>query len=102
MNVLQHHFVAERACEAYVASVTRPDLSFGFSAFFQYCTTTVNSVQLLNETIKLAKEQPSRCLKFVNLNHVPYYLAVYSDASFAGSSDLSPQTGFVICFLDKI
>lgn len=91
----QQAFVIERALGAYLASVTRPDLSFGFSVCSQFQSPTPKSVQLLNDTIEQGHKHPSRCLKFVMLSYSSCYVAVYSEASFAGNPDLSSQIGFV-------
>lgn len=53
-------YVTFRAREAYFASVSRPDLTFGFSACSQFSLTTFQEIQLSNETIQLAHDHPRR------------------------------------------
>lgn len=51
-DVSQHQFGPKRAPEAYLESVTRLDLSPGFSVYSKLRTPISKAKQFLNETIK--------------------------------------------------
>lgn len=94
-------YVTQRARGAYIASVCRPDLAFGFA----YCAQTTNpmneDIQYLNSLIEKAKATPDKGLTFVSLDRTSLRIIVFADASFATNRDLSSQLGFVTTLADK-
>lgn len=98
-NATLQRFIAERARGAYLASVSRPDLTYGFAACSQFRTPTATPISLLNNTIANAYKHHSRCLQYLPLDIATCHIAVFADASFGNNKNMSLQIGFIICLV---
>lgn len=94
-------FISQRTRGAYIASVCRPDLTFGFAV----CSLVTNPDKIaatrLNKFIDIAKSTPEQGLSFVPLDADSVRLVVFADASFASNVDMTSQLGFVVGLIDK-
>lgn len=61
-------FVSERARGAYIATVSRPDLTFGFSICSKYCNPNAAAVKRLKNVISYTMASVDIELKFVKLD----------------------------------
>lgn len=84
-DVLKTRFVARSARDAYIASIARRDLTFGFSQASVTIIPSTDSAKMLNNTIKNCEKKKNIKLKFMPLDRTFVRLAVFSDASFASS-----------------
>lgn len=94
-------FVTQRARGAYIASVARPDLSFGFAQASQVIEPDKTAAIKMNKHIARSKANADIQLKFVPVDQKSLRLAVFSDASFASNQDLSSQLGYIIAIADN-
>lgn len=93
-------YISQRARGAYIASVCRPDLAFGFSVCAQVTKPLAQDAKRLNKTISQAKVDSELGLRFVAIDQATKRIAVFPDASFASNADLTCQLGFVITIAD--
>ncbi|KAI0997137.1 hypothetical protein K3495_g11048 [Podosphaera aphanis] len=94
-------YIAQRACDAYSASMCQPEASFNLSFAAQCVNPMEDNAKLLNQRFKWQINKNKRGLKFVPLDINSLQLLVFTDASFAGNKDLSLQIGYVIVMTDK-
>lgn len=78
-------FIAERARCAYIAAVSRADLSVGFSVCSQYLNRGFKAVNQLIKFIHQTISTVDTALLFVTLDYKTINLAVFTDASFANN-----------------
>ncbi|KAI0995299.1 hypothetical protein K3495_g12883 [Podosphaera aphanis] len=97
----KEQFVAQRAREAYVASMCQPESSFDLSSAAQVTNPDSKSINKLNSRIEWQIKNASRGLKFVELDLESLQLIIFTDSSFANNNDLSSQIGFVMVLADK-
>lgn len=93
-------FVAQRARGAYIASVCRPEITYGFSVSAQVTSLCKSPSHTLNKLIKIWKENPHLGIRFVPLEMQTIRVIVFVDASFTSNEDLTSQHGFLICLAD--
>lgn len=94
-------YVSQRARGAYIASVCRPDLVYGFNAAAQHTEPDSSHARALNKLIKKCMESADVGLDYVSLDPGSIYIGVFIDASFANNCDYSSQLGFVTTLMDK-
>lgn len=92
-------FISQRALGAYIASLSRPDLTAGFAILAQRKNPSKEDAVTLNKLIKKAKQNPVE-FNFSKLDINSFRLAVFTDASFAKNQDLSSQLGYIIVLAD--
>lgn len=68
MPIEKQSFIAEHACRAYIAAVSRPNLSFGFSICSQYVNPNVEAVNCLNKFIHHAITTVDSGFSFIPLD----------------------------------
>lgn len=100
-NATLQHIIPERAREAYLASVSRPDLTYGFAVCSQFRTPTATTITLLNNTIAHAHKHPSGRLQYQALGIATCHLTVFADASFVNNNDMSFQNGFTVSLIEN-
>lgn len=83
-------FISPPARGAYIASLSRPDLTARFAILAQCQNPKKDDIVELNKLIRMAKHNSMR-LDFSKLNNDCFLLAVFTDASFARNQDLSSQ-----------
>lgn len=100
-SVDQSSFVSQRVQGAYIASVCRPDLTFGFAVSSKVVETDKIAARLLNKAINRCKSDEDLGLTFVQLDRKSIRIVVFADASIASNADLSSQLGIVIGLADN-
>lgn len=96
----EEQYAAQRARAAYIASCCQPEAAFDLSVAAQVTKTDKTDVTALNKRIQWQKENSSKGLKFVKLDHKTLQISVFTDASFANNKDMSSQVGYVIVLAD--
>ena len=99
-TVEKSEFVAQRARGAYIAAVSRPDLTFAFAYCSQLINRDTKAAKSLNKAIFRAKQKVNFGLTFVKIDILTARLAVFADASFTRNPDLTSQLGFVMAITD--
>ncbi len=99
-EVSKDEFVSQRSRGAYIASVCRPDTSFGFGFAAQHVRPETKQARELNKSIEQILSAKDYGLKFVKLDIKTLYFAVFVDSSFANNPDFSSQLGYVLCLMD--
>jgi hypothetical protein len=97
----KEQYIAQRARGAYIASVCQPEASFDLSFAAQTINPEENDFKALNKRLQWQIDNPTRGLKFVQLDKTSLKLLVFTDASFANNKDLSSQIGYVIVMADS-
>ena len=100
-TVNKDDYVSQRARGAYIASICRPDLSYGFSVAAQYQNPDSTQARALNKVINRCKEFTTTGLRFVGLDESSLCVGVFIDAAFANNPDYSSQLGFITTLMDK-
>lgn len=83
-----------------IASVCRPDLTYGFSISAHVTSFCKSHSHTLNKFIKLCRETPHLGLRIVPRKMQKIRVIVFADANFASNETLTSQLGFVICLAD--
>jgi hypothetical protein len=94
-------YVAQRARGAYIATVCQPEAAFDLSSAAQVINPSEEHAKQLNKRLQWQIDNPSRGLRFVQLDKDSLKLITFTDSSFANNHDLSSQIGFVIVLADK-
>ena len=94
-------YVAQRARGAYIASMCRPDLAYGFSSAAQYSKPETDQARFLNKYIKTCIQSKDQKLNFVKLEIETLTISVFVDAAFANNTDNSSQLGFLTVLMDQ-
>lgn len=100
-SVDDSHFVSQHACETYIASDFRPDMTFAFACASQVATLTKLDVKHLNKGVDLAKSNRSPHLSHIRLDPASLRIAVFVDANFELNANLSSEQGFVVTIAHK-
>lgn len=96
VNVGLQELITQRARNAYIAAVARPDITFSFAQAVQVRKPDASAASALNPSIQLAKENQQYDLKFFPMDVASVRLAAFSDASFASNADSTSQLGYVV------
>ena len=94
-------YIAQRARGAYIATVCQPEAAFDLSFAAQVVNPKEEHAKQLNKRLQWQIDNPSRGLKFVQLDKDSMKLIVFTDSSFANNRDYTSQIGFVITLADK-
>jgi len=94
-------YIAQRARGAYIATVCQPEAAFDLSFAAQVINPKEEHAKYLNKRLQWQIDNPSRGLRFIQLDKDSLKLIVFTDSSFANNQDLSSQIGFVITLADK-
>jgi hypothetical protein len=94
-------YIAQRARGAYIATVCQPEAAFDLSFAAQVINPNEEHAKQLNKRLQWQIDNPSRGLRFVQLDKDSLKLITFTDSSFANNHDLSSQIGFVIVLADK-
>ncbi len=94
-------YVAQRACSAYVATVSQPESAFDLSFAAQMVNPKEEDTKLLNKRLDWQIKHADRDIRFVQLDFISLKLVVFTDASFANNLNLTSQIGYVICLADQ-
>jgi hypothetical protein len=94
-------YIAQRARGAYIATVSQPEAAFDLSFAAQVINPKEENAKQLNKRLQWQIDNPTRGLRFVQLDIRSLKLMVFTDASFANNQDLSSQIGFIIVLSDK-
>jgi hypothetical protein len=94
-------YIAQRARGTYIATVCQPEAAFDLSFAAQVINPKEEHVKHLNKRLQWQIDNPSRGLRFIQLDKDSLKLIVFTDSSFANNQDLSSQIGFVITLVDK-
>jgi hypothetical protein len=100
----REQYVAQRAREAYLASICQSEASFDLSHAAQSTDSTFCSDDIiaLNKRLQWQIINQIRGLKYVRLNQTSLRLVIFIDSSFVNNSDLFSQIEYVICLADSI
>ncbi len=79
----------------------QPEAAFDLSFAAQVVNPKEEHAKQLNKRLQWQIDNPSRGLKFVQLNKDSMKLIVFTDSSFANNRDYTSQIGFVITLADK-
>lgn len=93
-------YIAQRARGAYIATVCQPEAAFDLSFAAQVVNPKEENAKQLNKRLQWQIDNPSRGLRFVQLDKSTLKLIVFTDSSFANNHDYSSQIGFVITLVD--
>ncbi len=102
MLTFKDQYIAQRAREAYLASICQLEASFDLSRAAQSIEITSDDIISLNKRLNWQISNQSRGLKYVKLNQSTLRLVVFIDSSFVNNSDLFSQIDYVICLADDI
>lgn len=91
----------QRAFAAYIATVCRPNLTFGFVHASQIVNQDARAVKALYRFIDHAKEEPKVGLKYFPIDTASAKSVVFADARFASNTDNPSQLGPIIAFGDR-
>jgi hypothetical protein len=100
MLILRNQYIAQRAREAYLASICQSEASFDFSHAAQFIEMTSDDINVLNKRLQWQIINQSCDLKYVRLNQSFLRLVVFIDSFFVNNRDLSSQIDYVICLAD--
>ncbi len=98
---LKDQYVAQRAREEYIATISQPEAAFDLSFEAQIVNPKTKDAKALNKRIQWQIDHPTLGLRFVRLNLTFLKLVIFTDASFENNHDLSSQIGFVITLVDS-
>ncbi len=99
MLTLRNQYIAQRAREAYLASICQSEASFDLSHAAQFIEMTSDDINVLNKRLQWQIINQSRDLKYVRLNQTSLRLVIFTDSSFVNNHDLS-QIDYIICLAD--
>lgn len=91
---------SQRTRGAYIATVCRPDLSFGFSVCAQVIQLTARDAKHLSKITGEAKAHVEIELRFISTDEQTVRMAIFADAILASIVDLTLQLGFDIATVD--
>jgi len=99
--VKKDQYVSQRARGAYISSVCRPDLVFGFASAAQFTNPNCSNARTLNKNIKKCIDTSELGLNYVSLDPSSISFGIFIDAAFANNTDYSSQLGFVTVLMDS-
>jgi hypothetical protein len=94
-------YIAQRAREAYIATVYQPEAAFDLSVAAQSQNPSDSDAKALNKRLKWQMENKERGLRFIHIRLESAKLFVFVDASFANNKDYSSQIGFIIVLANE-
>jgi hypothetical protein len=100
MLTLRDQYIAQRAREAYLASICQSEALFNLSHAAQFIEMSSDDINALNKRLQWQIINQSRGLKYVKLNQSSLRLMIFTDSSFVNDRDLSSQIDYVICLAD--
>ncbi|KAI1007037.1 hypothetical protein K3495_g1183 [Podosphaera aphanis] len=98
---LKAHYLAQRARDAHVATVSQPEAVFALSKAAQVTHPTESDVKALNKCLLWQKDNIQRGIKFVKLDINTVKVIVPTDSSFANNPDYSSQIGYITVLADE-
>lgn len=94
-------YVAQRACDTYVATVFQPESAFDLSSTAQVVNPKKEDAKSLNKRLDWQIKHTDRGIRFVQLDPTSLKLVVFTDASFANNLNFTSQIGYVICLANQ-
>lgn len=91
-------YVAQRAREAYIATMSQPQAAFALSYAAQIIEPTNKNAEYLNRC--LSWQLKAKGLTFVKLDVTTLRIMAFTNSSFANNKNLSSQIGYVIALAD--
>ncbi len=102
MITLKDQYIAQRARDAYIATISQFEASFDLSFAAQTINLKEEDAKRLNQRLQWQLNNLIRELRFVLLNRNQLKLMIFIDAAFANTTDLHSQIDYVICLTDDI
>lgn len=82
-NVDHASYVSQRAWDAYIASISRPDPTFGFAVCSRVVNADAINCKRLDKYVNMPKKSKNLGLSFVPLDADSIRIAVFADARSA-------------------
>ena len=100
-DMLKKLFQSSRGKISYVATYTRPDLSFNSVLLFHVLkdSITESRMKLLNSTVRMLQMDNSINVPKLDIDSI--YIDGYADAGFANNEDLTSRLGFIVMLKEK-
>ncbi len=102
MITLKDQYIAQRARDAYIATVSQLEAVFDLSFAVQTINFKEKDAKRLNQRLQWQLKNSTRELRFVFLNRNQLRLMIFIDAAFVNTADLHNQIDYVICLIDDI
>ncbi len=102
MITLKDQYIAQRARDAYIATISQLEASFDSSFTAQIINFKEEDAKRLNQRLQWQLNNSTKKLRFVFLNQNQLKLMIFTDAAFANTFDLHSQIDYVICFTNDV
>ncbi len=102
MITFKDQYIAQRARDAYIATISQFEASFDLSFAVQIINSKEKDAKRLNQRLQWQLNNSNRELRFVSLNRNQFRLMIFTDAAFANTIDLYSQTDYVMCLTNDV
>ncbi len=102
MITFKNQYVAQRARDVYIATISQLEASFDLSFAAQIINLKEEDAKRLNQRLQWQLNNLTRELRFVSLNRNQLRLMIFTDAAFANTLDLHSQIDYVVCFTNDV
>ncbi len=99
--ISKKQYVAQRARDAYVASICQFETSFDLSLVAQSIEISSENITILNKRLQWQIDNHFRDINYVKLDSTTLRLMIFTNSSFANNRDLFSQIDYVICLTDS-
>jgi hypothetical protein len=102
MITLKDQYVAQRARNVYIATISQLETSFDLSFAAQIISSKEKDAKRLNHRLQWQLNNSTKELRFVSLNQNQLKLIIFTDAAFVNTIDFHNQIDYVICLIDDV
>ncbi len=99
---LKDQYVAQRARDAYIATISQLEAFFDLSFAAQTINSKKKDAKRLNQRLQWQLNNSTRELRFVFLNRNQLKLMIFIDAALTNTIDLQSQIDYVICLINDV
>jgi hypothetical protein len=99
--ISKKQYVAQRARDAYVASMCQFETSFDLSLAAQSMKISSEDITILNKRLQWQIDNHFRDINYVKLDSTKFRLMIFTNSSFANNRDLFSQIDYVICLTNS-
>ena len=100
LTISKNQYIAQRAREIYIASLSQSKISFDLSFAAQTINFKKKTPQTLNRRLQWQIDNYTRGLQFVQFNRESLKLVIFIDRLFVNNFDFIFQINYVICLTD--
>jgi hypothetical protein len=99
--ISREQYVAQRACDVYVASICQFETWFDLSLIIQSTKVSSDDITILNKRLQWQIENHTRDLRYVTLHSTKLQLVIFTNSFFVNYRDLFSQIDYVICLAES-